>query len=426
MNKITTLASVLILSMTTASWAKSELDKDGDGVNDAADICPLTEAKALVDKNGCSLDEDFDGIADGLDACPQTPFGKTVDGQGCGKPDPVVAATPPVESLTAPAEAVTPAEPAETEPVSVAVAAATPAEPAERVAAPPVAAPTEPKPPRRVSLTPESGGFSNTGLPAPMVPQVVAEDTTAAAASKPVAPPPAAEPIAAPAAEAAPAPESAAVQAPESSPAAVAPEVTSDSATETVPAAAASESETEIATEETAEELSIKERLAQVLERNEGLIDPGTPKKAAVAPAKVPISRAARPSPVPEAFVPTTPPPPRNIEGLVADLYFGRNKTEIQDFSQQTLRNAAAKLAKIMQADPNLRVEVVGHADPATEAARAEKLAADRAVTVHAYLIGHGVPARRVKRVNRAGSKPLSNAGDGASNRRVEIFTYPQ
>lgn len=59
------------------------VDSDGDGVEDATDKCPNTEAGAPVDEEGCPLDTDGDGVPDYLDQCPDTPYGANVDENGC-------------------------------------------------------------------------------------------------------------------------------------------------------------------------------------------------------------------------------------------------------------------------------------------------------------------------------------------------------
>jgi WD40 repeat protein len=70
------------VSVTTGS----NLDSDGDGVNDALDQCPSTPAGESVDTNGCSAtqrDSDTDGVNDALDQCASTPAGESVDINGC-------------------------------------------------------------------------------------------------------------------------------------------------------------------------------------------------------------------------------------------------------------------------------------------------------------------------------------------------------
>ncbi len=59
-------------------------DSDGDGVADALDKCPNTEAGIKVDGSGCPLDVDGDGIPDSKDACPTV--AGTAEYNGCPAP----------------------------------------------------------------------------------------------------------------------------------------------------------------------------------------------------------------------------------------------------------------------------------------------------------------------------------------------------
>jgi len=58
-------------------------DTDGDGVVDAADACPGTEAGKQVDASGCPIDPDGDGVVGPTDLCPNSPYGEPVDETGC-------------------------------------------------------------------------------------------------------------------------------------------------------------------------------------------------------------------------------------------------------------------------------------------------------------------------------------------------------
>lgn len=86
----------------TRAIATPVVDTDGDGVNDASDLCPNTSAGASVDATGCLLappppdddsddaadlprDADGDGINDVLDQCPNTAMGDAVDLLGCAQ-----------------------------------------------------------------------------------------------------------------------------------------------------------------------------------------------------------------------------------------------------------------------------------------------------------------------------------------------------
>ncbi|VAW86493.1 Outer membrane protein A precursor [hydrothermal vent metagenome] len=58
-------------------------DGDMDGVADAMDKCPNSEAGVKVDARGCELDSDKDGVVDSKDRCSATPAGTVVDANGC-------------------------------------------------------------------------------------------------------------------------------------------------------------------------------------------------------------------------------------------------------------------------------------------------------------------------------------------------------
>ena len=66
---------------------RSVMDEDGDGIEDGADACPGTPARAVIDKMGCPTDTDMDGVFDGIDQCANTPPGQMVDENGCKRDD---------------------------------------------------------------------------------------------------------------------------------------------------------------------------------------------------------------------------------------------------------------------------------------------------------------------------------------------------
>jgi hypothetical protein len=68
------------------SQSQSEVDTDGDGVNDPIDLCPDSNPELSIDDNGCNLsqkDTDGDGVSDLNDACPDTETGTPVLTNGC-------------------------------------------------------------------------------------------------------------------------------------------------------------------------------------------------------------------------------------------------------------------------------------------------------------------------------------------------------
>ena len=71
------------VGLSIMSFGGPPRDGDRDGIADRQDRCPDTPFGATVDDRGCPSDPDGDGVLAGLDACPDTPTGATVDGSGC-------------------------------------------------------------------------------------------------------------------------------------------------------------------------------------------------------------------------------------------------------------------------------------------------------------------------------------------------------
>ncbi|MEN8199103.1 MAG: OmpA family protein [Thermodesulfobacteriota bacterium] len=58
-------------------------DSDNDGISDAEDKCPDTEAGVKVNGEGCEEDSDQDGMVNRLDLCPDTESGSKANAIGC-------------------------------------------------------------------------------------------------------------------------------------------------------------------------------------------------------------------------------------------------------------------------------------------------------------------------------------------------------
>ncbi len=74
------------------SYSLEKRDRDGDGIDDAADQCPTDkeDIDGYEDKDGCpDPDNDQDGIPDAKDKCPDQPEDQDgfEDGDGCPDPD---------------------------------------------------------------------------------------------------------------------------------------------------------------------------------------------------------------------------------------------------------------------------------------------------------------------------------------------------
>jgi len=81
------LLMLLVTSCAPPPATERGTDTDGDGVIDALDRCPGTEAGIGIDAYGCPPDEDLDGVFDFLDQCRATPHGIQVDLRGCPRDD---------------------------------------------------------------------------------------------------------------------------------------------------------------------------------------------------------------------------------------------------------------------------------------------------------------------------------------------------
>ena len=105
----------------------------------------------------------------------------------------------------------------------------------------------------------------------------------------------------------------------------------------------------------------------------------------------------------------------------VYGIYFDTNKAEIKPESAQ----AIAEIAKLLQADPGLKLFVVGHTDGTGGVESNLKLSQDRAqAVIQALVSGHGVAAARLRPFGNGPFAPVAtNATEEgrAKNRRVEL-----
>ena len=109
---------------------------------------------------------------------------------------------------------------------------------------------------------------------------------------------------------------------------------------------------------------------------------------------------------------------------LFSEVLFASGKSEFAESDAASLRNALPQLIELMQRAPKMHLVVVGHADAKTDRANADKLAAARALAVHAYLIRNGVSPKRSTRSSQGTAQPVVMRGDSGRNRRVEILVY--
>ena len=101
-------------------------------------------------------------------------------------------------------------------------------------------------------------------------------------------------------------------------------------------------------------------------------------------------------------------------------IQFGSGSSEILAESETTLHEAL----EILQADPNLRVEIAGHTDSRGRRSTNQRLSQRRAEAVRDWLVEHGIDASRLEAVGHGETSPVaSNATpEGrAHNRRIEL-----
>lgn len=125
----------------------------------------------------------------------------------------------------------------------------------------------------------------------------------------------------------------------------------------------------------------------------------------------------------------SAPPPKSALPGessyfIQGTVYFSTNDRSITAESSAMLNSTARRLQKLLESNPQTRIDVVGHADPLTEAGQADVLAEGRADELAKALAERGVDRSRLHIAGAADQQPLtSKKGDPARelNRRAEI-----
>ncbi len=126
---------------------------------------------------------------------------------------------------------------------------------------------------------------------------------------------------------------------------------------------------------------------------------------------------------------PSAPTPKSALPGegnyfIQGTAYFSANSRSLTPGSNATIDSLATRVQKLIQNKPNVRVDVVGHADPLTEGAQADVLAEGRAEELVKELAARGVDRSRLHAAGAADTQPLtSKKGDPARNlnMRAEI-----
>lgn len=105
---------------------------------------------------------------------------------------------------------------------------------------------------------------------------------------------------------------------------------------------------------------------------------------------------------------------------IINNLHFNTGKAVIKSSSYKTL----ADVAKVLKANPDLRVEVQGHTDSRGREDRNMRLSQARAESVLKHLVNKGISADRMVPHGYGQSQPIADnetAEGRATNRRVEL-----
>lgn len=110
----------------------------------------------------------------------------------------------------------------------------------------------------------------------------------------------------------------------------------------------------------------------------------------------------------------------QKIEYAAKNVYFASGKFTLLSKSFKPLND----VAKIMNDNPDLKLDISGHTDNTGDAAKNQTLSENRAKSVLDYLVKKGVDASRVTSAGYGQDQPIADnntAAGRAKNRRVEI-----
>ena len=141
-----------------------------------------------------------------------------------------------------------------------------------------------------------------------------------------------------------------------------------------------------------------------------------------------PPPKPAPPAPAPPAPAPPAPAPPAPAPkpALVLDsIYFAPNKTNISPFAAKALDRSGT----ILKENPQIKVEISGHTDPAGPEKVNQKMSEKRAQSAKKYLMDKfGIAENRLVTKGYGSTKPVADnkAEEGRSkNRRAEFRIIP-
>lgn len=110
----------------------------------------------------------------------------------------------------------------------------------------------------------------------------------------------------------------------------------------------------------------------------------------------------------------------KQVNYAAQNIYFATGKYTLLDRSFKGLN----EVARLMKADPQLRLTIDGHTDNVGSDASNETLSSHRAAAVKAYLVKQGIDAGRLLSTGYGEAKPIADnttAAGRQKNRRVEM-----
>jgi outer membrane protein OmpA-like peptidoglycan-associated protein len=152
-----------------------------------------------------------------------------------------------------------------------------------------------------------------------------------------------------------------------------------------------------------------------------GCVQGQTNRQPAAAPPAAPPAAAPTDTPAPS---PRTPAGQTGAAMVLENVTFGTGSARLQAGSYVELDS----IAKVLTANPALRVEIGGHTDASTSPADDMHLSNLRAEAVRNYLVARGVPYQQVVARGYGGSQPRTpdtTPRGRAANRRIELRPLP-
>jgi len=115
---------------------------------------------------------------------------------------------------------------------------------------------------------------------------------------------------------------------------------------------------------------------------------------------------------------PPPPPPPPVPEGIIKGLKFSFNSFMVDAEAQREID----KIAEALKANPQAKINIIGHTDAVGSETDNMKLSTNRAESVRQALINLGIAGERMTTLGKGESELLNSVDPkAAENRRVEI-----